>query len=121
MGGAAKPSAQVQPPGWGAAWFRMRTSKETGALESEAISWVRLPWGLPGTANHTQPEERLSQKVLDLSQSATGGPLGSSLQNEVNKTACSCLSSPQTPEWSPSQQHTLSTYCVPGTVPAWAE
>lgn len=84
-----------------AVWFWTRTPKETGALDLAAISWVWLPWGLRGTANHPQLGRRLSWKVLDLSQAATGGPLGSSLQNDVNKTPSSCLSSPSAPEQSP--------------------
>lgn len=43
------------------------------------------------------PEDRLSQKVPDLSPSATGGLLGASLPSEVNKTPSSCLGSPSAP------------------------
>lgn len=79
-GGLQSPRLRPSQEAGGAAWFWMRTPKTTGALELAAISWDSPR----GTVNQPQPEEQLFQKFPDLSQAATGGPLGSSLQNEVN-------------------------------------
>lgn len=84
-----------------------------------SASWVGVP-RLGGLRITQQPEERMFQKVPDLSQPGTRGCLGLGgglCKMVLIKQPVSCLRSPSAPRWSQCERHLLSTYCVRRPVP----